>query len=89
MPRRLYEIVFIASAIVLIALLGMLNCLQGTPFIGGLKCNYTYTSADLVVKLFATVVFLIFVGLLLGPVAATMIQPIRAKRTKPRRTDNE
>ena len=86
MPRHLYEIAFIASAVVLVALVGVVNCLQGTPFIGALKCDYSYTSADLVVKTIAIVILLLFLGLLLGPVAATLIHPSVKKkqnRTKP------
>jgi len=73
MPRRLYEITFISSAVALVVLLGIVNCLQGTPFIGALKCSYSFTSADTIVKVLATLIFLLFVGLLLGPVAATII----------------
>jgi len=80
MPRHLYEVAFIASAVVLVALVGLVNCLQGTPFIGALKCDYSYTSADLVVKTIATFILLLFVGLLLGPVAATLIHPIVKKK---------
>jgi hypothetical protein len=75
MKRRLFEIGFVGSAIVLVGLVGLLNCLQGTPFLGGLKCNYALTSSDLVIKLGATAVFLLFLALLLGPVLATLIQP--------------
>lgn len=73
MPRRLYEITFIGSAVAMVVLVSIVNCLQGTPFIGALKCSYTFTSADLIVKVLATIIFLLFVGLLLGPVAATII----------------
>jgi len=83
MPRHLYEVAFIASAVVLVAMVGLVNCLQGTPFIGALKCDYSYTSADLVVKTIATVILLLFVGLLLGPIAATLIHPTVKKKTKP------
>jgi hypothetical protein len=82
MRRHLYETAFIASAIVLVALVGMLNCLQGTPFVGALKCSYGYTSGDLLVKVVATVIFLLFLGLLLGPVAATILQPPHDKEAK-------
>jgi hypothetical protein len=85
MPRRLYEIAFIASAVVLVALVGLVNCLQGTPFVGALKCGYGYTSGDLIVKVIGTVIFLLFLGLVLGPVAATILRPSPAKgrnRTK-------
>ena len=73
MLRRLYEITFISSAIALVVLLGIVNCLQGTPFVGALKCSYAFTSADTIVKALSTIIFLLFAGLLLGPVAATMI----------------
>lgn len=88
MTRRLFEVVFIALAIALVALVGVLNCLQGTPFVGGSKCDYSYTSGDLLVKVIATVVFLLFLGLVLGPVAATIIQPMREKQRKPRQTED-
>lgn len=81
--QQLFETGFIISAVILVALVGAVNCLQGTPFVGALKCNYGYTSADLVVKVIATVIFLLFTALLLGPVALTFIQPSRAKRSKP------
>jgi hypothetical protein len=75
MSRRLYEIAFIASAVATVALVGLVNCLQGTPFIGALKCDYGFPSGDFVVRAIATVIFLLFVGLLLGPVAATLLHP--------------
>jgi len=89
MNRRIYETVFIASAILLVALVGALNCLQGTPFLAGSKCNYSFTSSDLLVKVIASVVFLLFLGLILGPVAATVIQPMRQKQGKTRRTEDK
>jgi len=82
MSRRLFEMLFIASAIVLVALIGLLNCLQGTPLLGGLKCNLSYTSNDLVIKLIATVVFLLFVALILGPIAVTVFRPLLAHPKK-------
>lgn len=85
MSRHLYEIGFIASAVVLVALVGLVNCLQGTPFVGALKCDYSYTSGDLIVKVIATVILLLFLGLLLAPVAATLLRPSAKKgqtRTK-------
>jgi len=85
--RRLFEILFVALAILLVVLVGFLNCLQGTTFVGGLRCNYGYTSGDLLVKVLGTIVFLLFLGLLLGPIAATVIQPLIGKRTKPPRTE--
>jgi hypothetical protein len=82
MSRRLFEILFIASAIILVALIGLLNCLQGTPLLGGFRCNLSYTSNDLIIKLIATVVFLLFVGLILGPIAVTVIRPVTANAKK-------
>jgi hypothetical protein len=82
MNHRIYEIAFICSAIALVILVGLLNCLQGTPFLGGLKCNYTLTSGDLVIKIGATAFFLLFLALLLGPVLATLIQPHLTKHQK-------
>ena len=87
MPRRLFEAVFIASAILLVALVGAVNCLQGTLFVGGLKCQLNDTSSDLTIKVLATLIFLIFLGLLVGPIVLTVIPPLRGGRTKPRRTD--
>lgn len=86
MPRRIYETAFIISAVVLVVLVGMANCLQGTPFISALKCDYTYTSGDLIVKAIATAIFLIFLGLLFGPIAAAIIHPSASEarnRTNP------
>ena len=82
MNHRIFEIAFICSAIALVGLVGLLNCLQGTPFLGGLKCNYTLTSNDLVIKLGASAVFLLFIALLLGPVLATIVQPRVNKHQK-------
>jgi hypothetical protein len=79
----MYEIGFVTSAVVLVALVGVLNCLQGTPFVGALKCDYNYTSGDFVVKGLATVVFLLFLGLLLGPIAATLLRPVKGTKPKP------
>ena len=87
MTRRLFEVVFIALAIALVALVGVLNCLQGTPFMGGSKCDYSYNSSDLLVQVIATIILLLFLGLILGPVAATVIRPMREKQRKPRRTE--
>lgn len=70
-------------AVALVALVGMVNCLQGTPFVGALKCNFTYTSGDLIVKATATVILLLFIGLLLGPVAAAIVHPTRTKGRTP------
>jgi len=83
MKHRIFEIAFIGSAIALVGLVGLLNCLQGTPFLGGLKCTYTLTSSDFVIKLGATAVFLLFLALLLGPVLATLIQPRINKQQNP------
>jgi hypothetical protein len=85
MPRRNFDIAFIASAIALVGLVGMLNCLQGTPFFflssSGLKCPYALTSSDALVKAGAAAVFILFVALLLGPVLAALIQPHRARES--------
>ncbi len=83
MPRRLYEIGFIASAVALVALVGVVNCLQGTPFVGALKCNYAYTSGDLIVKILGTAILLVFLGLLLGPVVATILHVPQKKKQNP------
>jgi hypothetical protein len=83
MPRRIYDITFMMLAVALVALVGMVNCLQGTPFVGALKCNFSYTSGDLIVKATATVILLLFIGLLLGPVAAAIVHPTRTKGRTP------
>jgi len=83
MPRRIYDITFMILAVALVALVGMVNCLQGTPFVGALKCNFTYASGDLIVKATATVILLLFIGLLLGPVAAAIVHPTRTKGRTP------
>jgi len=88
MARRLFEAAFIACAILLVALVGAVNCLQGTLFVGGLKCQFNETSSDLAIKVLSTLVFLILLGLLAGPIVLTVIPPLRGGRTKPRRTDN-
>ena len=75
MARHLSEIVFITAAALLVALVGLVNCLQGTPFVGALKCDYSTPSNDLAVRAIATVIFLLFLGLLLGPIAATLLHP--------------
>jgi hypothetical protein len=87
MPRRLFEVVFIASAILLVALVGAVNCLQGTLFVGGLKCQLSYTSSDLTIKVLATLIFLVFLGLLVGPILLTVIPSLLSGRTKQRRND--
>jgi len=83
MSRRPYEIAFIGSAVLLVALVGIVNCLQGTPFVAALKCDYGYTSGDFVVKAIATVIFLVFVVLLLGPIAATLLRPVKERQNNP------
>lgn len=74
-PRHLYEIAFLAASVLLVALVGAVNCLQGTPFIASMKCNYSYTSGDFAVKAIASFIFLLFVGLIVGPVAAAVLHP--------------
>ena len=84
MSRRLYEVLFIAIAILLVVLVGLLNCLQGTVFASGLKCSLEYTSSDLLVKLLGAAVFVLFFCLILGPIAAVVIQSLRSESTKSR-----
>ena len=79
--QRIYERLFIASAIILVGLVGSLNCLQGTPFIGELKCSYALTSSDVIIKVGATAAFALFVALLLGPILAAILHPQRADKT--------
>ena len=76
LSRHLYEIAFMAAAVLLVALVGAVNCLQGTPFIASMKCNYSYTSGDFAVKAIASVIFLLFVGLIFGPIAAAVLHPV-------------
>jgi len=87
MVRRLFEVIFIACAVLLVALVGAVNCLQGTPFVGGLRCQLNYTSSDPAIKALGTLIFIIFLGLLLGPIAVTIIPSLRGKRSKLRRTE--
>jgi len=76
MPRHLYEIAFMTASVLLVALVGAVNCLQGTPFIASMKCSYSYTSGDLAVKVIASVILLLFVGLILGPIAVAVLHPV-------------
>ena len=80
--QRIYERLFIASSIILVGLVGSLNCLQGTPFIGQLKCNYGLTSSDTIIKVGGTVIFALFLALLLGPILATILYPPKANKAK-------
>ena len=82
MQPRIYDRLFIASAIILVGLVVGLNCLQGTPFIGGLKCSYQLTSSDTIIKVGATAIFALFLALLLGPILATILHPQRTGKTK-------
>jgi hypothetical protein len=88
MARRLFETVFIALAVLLVILVGLLNCLQGTPFLGGSRCNLDYTSSDFLIKAIATGVFLLFVALILGPVAAAFLETLRGKEKKQPQTED-
>ena len=87
--QRIYERLFIASAIILVGLVVSLNCLQGTQFIGQLKCNYALTSSDLIIKVGATAIFALFAALLLGPILAAILHPQRTDKnsTSPGKTD--
>jgi hypothetical protein len=83
---------FIGSAIILVGLVGSLNCLQGTQFIGtfsgsGLKCPFALTSNDLIIKIGATAIFILFLALLFGPILGAMLHPQSApeKTEKPSR----
>jgi len=48
-----------------------------------LKCNYAYTSGDLIVKILGTAILLVFLGLLLGPVVATILHVPQKKKQNP------
>ncbi len=48
---------------------------------GLLQCNYQLTSNDSTVKAGGTAIFILFVGLLFGPVLAVLARP--AKTPKP------
>ncbi len=70
---RILEASFFLTAIVLVILVVGLNCLQGAPglkLIGFLECDYGLTSADLLVKVGATAIFVLFLVLLFGPILA-------------------
>ena len=76
-----------AAAVVLIAIVGAVNCLQGTPFAVGWKCDYGLTTDSLIVKVLGGIIFILFLGLLLGPIAAALIQPLREQAKKGRTKD--
>lgn len=81
MERKTYDRLFIASAIILVGLVVSLNCLQGTPFIAGLKCDYALTSSDTIIKVGAATIFALFLALLLGPILAAIVHQQRTEKT--------
>ena len=81
MERKMYERLFLASAAALFALVIALNCLQGTPFIGGAACPYQLTSSSIIVKIGAAAIFVLFLGLLFGPILAAILHPRPAGNT--------
>ena len=83
MERKMYDRLFIASAVILVALVISLNCLQGTPFIGGAACSYQLTSSSFIVKVGAAAIFILFVGLLFGPIVAAILHPQKGEKTAP------
>ena len=83
MDRKDYDRLFIAGAIILVGLVGSLNCLQGTPFIGGLKCDYSLVSTDTIIKIGAATIFALFLALLFGPILAAIAHQQGTKETQP------
>ncbi|HUK49448.1 MAG TPA: hypothetical protein VLV18_00310 [Terriglobales bacterium] len=81
MEHRVYERLFLASAVALFAFVILLNCLQGTPFIGGLACPYQLTSSSIIIKIGATAIFALFLGLLFGPILAAILHPKTTHKT--------
>jgi len=81
MRRRIFDILFVGSALLLVVLVVWLNCIQGTPLPGGLKCYSAATSGDLVVKILGTIVFVLFLALLGGPIAAALYHPQRTTQS--------
>ena len=77
----MYERLFLASAVALFALVLLLNCLQGTPFIGGAACPYQLTSSSIIIKIGAAAIFALFLGLLFGPILAAILHPRTSKTT--------
>ena len=82
MERKDYDRLFIAGAVILVGLVGSLNCLQGTPFIGGLKCDYALTSTDTIIKIGAATIFALFLALLFGPILATLVRQQKTEQTQ-------
>ncbi|HUK26812.1 MAG TPA: hypothetical protein VLV31_00195 [Candidatus Acidoferrales bacterium] len=82
MERKTYDRLFIAGAIILVGLVGSLNCLQGTPFIGGLKCDYALTSTDTIIKIGAAAIFALFLVLFFGPILAAIAHKQRTEETR-------
>ena len=82
MQRKMYDWLFIASAVILVALVLSVNCLQGTPFIGATACGYQLTSSSLIVKVGAAAIFVLFLALLFGPIVAAILHPKRIEKSK-------
>ena len=85
MQRKTYETLFLASTIILVGLVASINCLQGTPFVGwyggtALKCPYSLTSGDIIVKVGTGAIFALFLGLLFGPIVAAILHPLRTNK---------
>ena len=79
------ETAFMVTGIALVLLLVGLNCLQGSTgmkLFGILECDYGLTSADFRVKIGGTVVFVLFLALLFGPILAVLRRSGRNRRSK-------
>ncbi len=82
---HILEALFYATAIALVALVIGLNCLQGTAglkLLGIFDCSYGLTSADFRVKAGGTAIFVLFLALLFGPVAAVLERPRRRMHSR-------
>ena len=82
---NLVEAIFLATGIVLVVLVVLVDCLQGlspVKLFGVLACNYGLTSSDFRVKILAIAILAIFAGLLFGPILAVLRRPERTKRSK-------
>ena len=72
-----------SGAIALVILVLVTSCLNGSSvarMFGLIQCNYQLTSNDSTVKIGGSAVFILFVGLLFGPVLAVLARPAKASK---------
>lgn len=75
MSMRLLVFLFSAGVVALLGLMIGLVCLQGSSsvrLLGFLQCNYGLTSDDVRIKVGASLLFVLFLALLFGPVVAVI-----------------